>query len=147
MQNNNTKREQLEEKVKKELRLWIKDQHPSWLIYPTSATHATLNKGHLRQAYRFSPDIDVLAFYKAENELISFEVKAPIYRYNNSYFILDEKGNIEGWQPYSNSFIRELKKEGKIDKKKIKIEAKLGIIYESIGEAFFNLRYVDLREM
>jgi len=144
MQNNNTKRERLEEKVKKELRLWVKDQHPSWLIYPTSVTHATLSKGHLRQAYRFSPDIDVLAFYKAENELISFEVKAPIYRYKNFYFILDEKGNIEGWQPYSNSFIRELKKEGKIDKKKIKAEAKLGIIYESIGEAFFNLRYVDL---
>ena len=54
MQNNNTKREQLEKKVKKELRSWIKDQHPSWLIYPTSATHATLSKGHLRQAYHFS---------------------------------------------------------------------------------------------
>lgn len=139
-----TSRERLEGKVKKELRLWIKAQHPSWLIYPRSAGPPTLSKGHPRQAYRFSPNIDVLAFYEGGNKLIGFEVKAPIYRYKNFYFFYDEKGNIMGWQPYTNPLIRKLKKEDKIDEKRIKTEARLGIIYESIGEAFFNLRYVDL---
>ncbi len=139
-----TGREQLEEKVKRELRLWIRKQHPSWLIYPCSAGPSTLSKGHPHQVYHFSPDIDVLAFYEAENKLIGFEVKAPVYGYKNFYVILDEKGKTMGWQPYTNSFIRDLEEEGKIDRKKMKTEATLGIIYKSIGEAFFNLRYVDL---
>lgn len=147
MQNDNTEREQLEEKVKKELRLWIKDQHPSWLIYPYSVTHSTLSKGLTRQAYRFSPDIDVLAFYEVENKLIGFEAKAPSYKGRKWYDLLDEtKKTIIGSLRYlpNEPYFKKLKKEGRILEKESKTEPDLGIIYKSMGEASFNLRYVDL---
>lgn len=136
-------RNPFEEKIKKELRLWIEYQHPSWCVYPHSVTASTLTKGHPRQVYHFSPDIDVLAFSKIENVLIGYEVKAPIYRYKNYYCICDERGNIRGWQPYANRFIREPQESVRINKKEFKTKSDPKIIYTSIGEAFFNLRYVD----
>ncbi|MBA7641145.1 hypothetical protein ES703_48818 [subsurface metagenome] len=70
-------------------------------------------------------------------------MKAPIYKYDEHYILFDEKGNILGSQRYANSFLRELKKQDRMHKVRIKIQPDLQIIYTSIGEALFYVRYVD----
>lgn len=131
-------RNPFEKKIKKELRRWIRDRYPSWLVYPHSVTSSTLTKGHLKQVYHFSPDIDVLAFFKIENTLIGYEVKAPIYRYKNHYVVRDERGNIKRIRSYPQP-----KERANMNKEKFKTESDFEIIYKGIGEALFNLRYVD----
>lgn len=134
----------VEEKIKEELRLWIKRQYRSWRVYPHTVKTLTFNKGGSRQVYHFSPDIDVSAFCKAEGKLIGFEVKAPRYRCDSIYIYFDKKGDMYGWDRYKNLAIKNLEDIVKTKKKGIKIEPDLQIIYTSIGQALYYLRYVDL---
>ena len=104
----------------------------------------------LSKAYWLSPDIDVLAYCKASDKLIGYEIKKPQFRPKKYVIVRKEGRKIVDFQAYGN---RELKRywEELIGKKSgYEMEEftqrhypDLGIIYKGMGQALFNLRYVN----
>lgn len=101
------------------------------------------------ETYSLSPDIDVLAYCEDSDELIGYEIKKPQFR-PKKYLIVRKGGEVE---VLSSRWDRELLRcykgpEGKKLGYKIEYPTRpyypdLGIIYKSIGQALFNLRYLD----
>lgn len=109
-----------------------------------------ISKGEFSsETYWLSPDIDVLAYCKASDELIGYEIKKPQFR-PKKYVIVRKGDKVEVLSDYWD---RELLKcykgpEGKKLGYEIEYPTKphypdLGIIYKGMGQALFNLRYLD----
>ena len=102
------------------------------------------------ETYWLSPDIDVLAYCEVSDELIGYEIKKPQFRPKKYVIVRKEGEKIADFQAYGN---RELKRYWeKLVGKKSGYEMEeftqrhypdLGIIYKGMGQALFNLRYVD----
>lgn len=134
-----------EEQVRRELCSWLKKHHSDWFISEKPRKVAIPAKEISFRMDRLSPDIDVLAYCRASDRLVSFEVKGPISKYKD-HFIIKRNGKIVGSQAYKGN----LGKLQKGNQERYKIEKisrphypDFGIIYKGMGEALFNLRYVD----
>ncbi len=101
----------------------------------------------LSKAYWLSPDIDVLAYCKDSDELIGYEVKKPQFR-PKKYIRFKEEGEEKVVFPvYKNGKLIRYYEEllGKESEERFtqRHYPDLGIIYKGIGQALFNLRYLD----
>ena len=129
-----------ERQVKEKLILWLKEKHRDWII-----------------SKRTMKNIDVLAYHKASDILISFEVKAPVYLLKD-YLIIKKEGKLVGWQAYWSRHKNKTSKAKGLPKGDLEVFKELGyetekhkrlhypapdIIYTGIGQSFFNLRYVN----
>jgi len=149
------KYKEYEKKVRKEFEAWLEKRHRDWSISekPTKIERFPRIKISeekiLFEAYRLSPDIDVLAYCKASDKLIGYEIKKPQFR-PKKYLIVRKGEEVEVLSAYWD---RELLKYYKgLEGKKLGYEIEyptqphypdLGIIYKGMGQALFNLRYVD----
>lgn len=134
-----------EEQARRELCSWLKKHHSDWFISKNPIKVAIPTKEISFRMDRLSPDIDVLAYCKASDKLISFEVKGPIRKYKD-HFMIKRNGKIVGSQAYKGDLAKLQKgnqKEYKIEKISRPHYPDFGITYKGIGEALFNLRYVD----
>ncbi|TET13387.1 hypothetical protein E3J84_00135 [Candidatus Aerophobetes bacterium] len=101
----------------------------------------------LFETYWLSPDIDVLAYCKASDELIGYEIKKPQFRPKK--YVRSRKGGkeIAVFPVYKNAklirYYKELLGKGSEEKFTQPYYPDLGIIYKGMGQALFNLRYVD----
>ncbi len=140
-----------EERVRKKLEIWLnKQRHPRWSIsrepikkekFPIAKIS---EKETLFETYWLSPDIDVLAYCKRFDKLISYEVKGP--KYKPKKYVSAKKGKeVISLDAYRDrKAVDFYKNQGyEIEKPVQPHYPDLGIIYEGMGQALFNLRYVD----
>lgn len=110
-----------------------------------------ISKGEFSsETYWLSPDIDVLAYCKASDELIGYEIKKPQFRPKKYVIVRKEGKKIADFQAYGNRQLLKYWEELIGKKSGYEIEEftqphypDLGIIYKGIGQALFDLRYVD----
>jgi hypothetical protein len=107
-----------------------------------------ISKGEFSsETYWLSPDIDVLAYCKASDELIGYEIKKPQFRPKK--YVRFRKGREERavFPVHKNAELIRYYEElvGKESEERFTqpYYPDLGIIYKGIGQALFNLRYVD----
>ena len=139
-----------EEKVRKELEIWLRQRHPRWFVSRDTIKNEKFpiakknEKETLFETYWLSPDIDVLAYCKHFDKLIAYEVKKPKYK-PKKYLTVKKEGKQIVLQAYWDRRLLEYyEEEGcEIEKPAWPHYPDLGIIYEGIGQALFNLRYVD----
>ncbi len=135
-----------EEQVRRKFCSWLKKHHSRWFISKKNPIKVAIPTKEISfRMDRLSPDIDVLAYCKASDKLISYEVKGPTRKYKDHY-IIERNGKMVGSQAYKG----DLGKLQKGNQERYKIEKisrphypDFGITYKGIGEALFNLRYVD----
>lgn len=130
-----------EDRVRKELILWLQKKYPDCFISKKSIKGCLSEKRIPDKKNYLSPDIDVLIYCESSDELISFEVKAPAHTYKDQY-IWRKDGEIVRRQFYKGNLGR-LSPEDNIEKTPQPYKLDLEIVYKGIGEALFNLRYVD----
>lgn len=100
------------------------------------------------ETYWLSPDIDVLAYCKDSDELlIGYEIKKPQFRPKKYVRFKEEGVEIAVFPVHKNAELIRYYEEllGKESEERFtqRHYPDLGIIYKGIGQALFNLRYLD----
>lgn len=107
-----------------------------------------ISKGEFSsETYWLSPDIDVLAYCKASDELIGYEIKKPQFRSKKYVRFRKGRKEIAVFPVHKNAELIRYYEElvGKESEERFTQPhyPDLGIIYKGIGQALFNLRYLD----
>ncbi len=135
-----------EKQVREKFILWLQEKYPNWSISQKPIRISLYEKRRpFNQKQYLSPDIDVLAYCRSTNKLVSFEVKGPVYSFKKCYELYDkETGKKVGHMAYADrSDLKALSVEHKIKRPYRPHKVSLNILYKGIGESLFNCRYVD----
>lgn len=142
-----------EKRVREEFQAWLKKHYSGWSVSKKPIKTESFRSIETpedktpRETYWLSPDIDVLAYCKASDELIGYEIKKPQFRPKKYVRFKEEGEEIAVFPVHKNAERRGYYKEllGKESEEKFtqRHYPDLGIIYKGMGQALFNLRYLD----